>query len=276
MQLMKILTGECTAHISNSFVHHDFVLKRLVFVYNFSENYESCLGNLSKIKPTKETERKILHNKVVVEFYRNGFKNYNEFRKNLDEIIGEMPNLSVQAFDIKDLSLAIPLFNKAVVLFQLRQSHAALKIILVLLKHLDAFDIDFAQKIGLLAIQLVLNLNQPKKAEAIITLLKLRLNSSTDLLGGSDEDDDSLLEKLINPYRAQNKPLTEFRWMFRLYRMRSKVLNEKSIIIPNEEVSMVTHMKYCETSEFLGFYDFYNFDDNFVHYFILRHRKCLF
>lgn len=218
----------------------------LTFVYTiFSDDYDSCLENLSKIKPTKEIERKILHNKAVVEFYRNGLKNYNEFRKCLDDIIGELPNLSVQAFDFKDLSLAIPLYNKAVVLFQLRQPHAALKIILVLLKHLDALDIELAQKIGLLAIQLVLNLNQPKKAEAIITLLKLRLSSSSDLLSGSDEDEESnlSLEKTIKLNRT-HKPLNEFRWMFRLYRMRSKVLNEKSVTIPNEEVRIITYIGF--------------------------------
>lgn len=148
-----------------------------------------------------------------------------------------MPNLSIQAFDIKDLSLAIPLFNKAVVLFQLRQCMAALKIVLVLLRHLDSFNTTVAQKIGLLAIQLVLNLNQPKKAEAIITLLKLRLSSSTDLLSGSDEDEEPnlLLDKNIEVSR-EHKSLDEFRWMFRLYKMRSKVLNKKTVLIPNEEV----------------------------------------
>lgn len=213
------------------------ILKFLVFQIS-SENYESCLEKLSKIKPTKEIEKKILHNKAVVEFYRSGFKSFHEFRKTLDDIIGEIPNISIQAFDIKDLSLALPLFNKAIVLFQLRQSVASLKIVLVLLKHLDAFDTTVAQRIGLLAIQLVLNLNQPKKAEAIITLLKLRLSTSSDLLIGSEEDDEAnlLLEKNIEPIRTA-KPLDQFRWMFRLYKMRSRVLNEKSIVIPNEEVS---------------------------------------
>lgn len=179
-----------------------------------------------------------------MEFYRSGLKNYNEFRKCLDDIIGEMPNLSIQAFDIKDLSLAAPLYNKSVILFQLRQPMAALKIVLALLKHLDAFDTELAQKIGLLAIQLVLNLNQPKKAEAIITLLKLRLSSSTDLLSGSDEDDEpnSLLDKNIEPNRTL-KPLNEFRWMFRLYKMRSKVLNQKSVLIPNEETPEMLVLK---------------------------------
>lgn len=199
-----------------------------------------------------------MHNKAVVEFYRDDLNNYNEFLKCLDEIIGEMPNLSVQAFDIKDLSLAIPLFNKAVVLFQLRQSQAALKIVLVLLKHLDAFDIELAQKIGLLAIQLVLNLNQPKKAEAIITLLKLRLSSSTDLISDEDDETNLLLDKNIEASKTL-KPLNEFRWMFRLYRMRSKVLNVKSVLIPNEEVGLVKIVTTVSEILFNRVFLFFNF-----------------
>lgn len=214
-----------------------------LFIF-FSRYYESCLEKLSKIPATKETEKKIAHNKAVAKYYWSRQKDYNEFHKCLDDIIGEMPNMSIQAFDIKDPSLAIPMFNKAVILFQQRQPMAALKIVLAIFKHLDAFDTEVAQKIGLLAIQLVLNLNQPKKAEAIITLLKLRLSSASDLLSGSDEDEEpnSLLDKTIEPIRTL-KPLDEFRWMFRLYKMRSKVLNEKTVLIPNEETPEMLVLK---------------------------------
>lgn len=185
----------------------------------------------------KETRKKVAHNKAVVQFYKNGLKNYVEFRKSLDDIIGDLPNTSVEAFDIKDLSLAVPLFNKAVICYQLRQPLAAWKSLHVLLKHLDAFDTLVAQKIGLLAIQLMLNLNQPKKAEAIITLLKLRLSSTTDLLGGTDEDDelDLTIGKEVNTSHLV-KPLDQFRWMFRLYKMRSRIMNGKAVLVPPEEV----------------------------------------
>lgn len=150
--------------------------------------------------------------------------------------MGDLPNVNIDVFDIKDLSLVIPLFNKAVVLYQLRQPLAAWKIIFVLLKHLDALDTAVARKIGLLAIQLMLNLNQPKKAEAIITLLKLRLSSNSDLL--SDEDDELtelLYEKRTEVVKQNVKSLDEFRWMFRLYKLRSKIVNEKPILVPPEE-----------------------------------------
>lgn len=244
---MRIITGEFSLRKSISSHFGKQLECNIGFLYIFFRRYyDSCLEKLSKIPATKETEKKIAHNKAVVKFYRSRLRDYNEFHKCLDDIIGEMPNMSIQAFDIKDPSLAIPMFNKAVILSQQRQPMAALKIVLAIFKHLDAFDTEVAQKIGLLAIQLLLNLNQPKKAEAIITLLKLRLSSASDFLTGSDEDEEAnlLSDKTIaiEPSRTL-KPLDEFRWMFRLYTMRSKVLNEKTVLIPNEETPEMLVLK---------------------------------
>lgn len=189
---------------------------------------------------TKETQRKITHNKAVVQFYKSGLNNYAEFRKCLDDIIGDIPNTSIDAFDIKDLSLAVPLFNKAVICYQLRQPIAAGKCLYVLLKHLDAFDTVFAQKIGLLAIQLMLNMNQPKKADATITLLKLRLSSAADLLTGVDEDDELELPLDKNADTSNTaKSLDEFKWMFRLYKIRSRIMNGRTVVVPIEEVNRI-------------------------------------
>lgn len=184
----------------------------------------------------KKDDKKIVHNKAVAEFYQSGLKDHSEFNKCLDGIVGDLPNFNVDVFDIKDLTLVIPLFNKAILLYQLRKPLAALKIIFVLLKHLDALDTTVAERIGLLAIQLMLNLNQPKKAEAIITLLKLRLSSNSDLL--TDEDDelsDLMFEKRTEMVKQTAKPIEEFQWMHRLYKLRSKILNEKPVGVPNEE-----------------------------------------
>lgn len=162
-------------------------------------------------------------------------KNYVEFRKSLDDLIGELPN--TESFDIKDLSLAVPLFNKAIIHYQLRQPSAAWKSLYVLLRHLDALDTVVAQKIALLGVQLMLNLYQPKKAEAIITLLKVRLGSTADLFGGKTGDGLNL--KLEKPLDLSDtvKSLEQFKWMFRLYEMRSKVMNRKPVVIPPEGVS---------------------------------------
>lgn len=214
------------------------VVSFLIIIFCFSKNYDGCLKNLAKIETTKEFRKKVAHNKAVAHFYKSGSKNYVEFRKSLDDIIGEMPNTSVEAFDLKDLSLAVPLFNKAVIHFQLRQPLAAWKSLYVLLKHLDVLDTSVAQRIGLLAIQLMLNLYQPRKAEAIVTLLKVRLCSTDELFGGKvgAEQLDLNLKKSLDLSKMV-KPLDQFKWMFRLYEMRSKIMNGKAVMILPEEVS---------------------------------------
>lgn len=206
------------------------------FYVHFSKNYAACLRNLIELEEKIGTNTKLLHNKAVVEFYCNDFKKYEEFRKALDEILGELAH-NVDAFDGNDASVAVPLFNQAVILFQLRQPLAALKIVLTLLKNIDALQLAVAQRVGLLAVNLLLNLNQPKKAEVIIELLQTREN--LDKLSSSEEDDDT--ELLLNKTTdiTTTKSLDQFKWMFRLYKLRSKVLNDETVVIPNEEVSNV-------------------------------------
>lgn len=177
-----------------------------------------------------------MQNKAVAEFYKSDFKRYEQFRQRLNELIGDVSSNNDDVIDIKDIAILIPLFNKSILLYQLRQPLAALKILLVLLRHLDLVEVTVAQRIGLLAINILLNLNQPRKAEAVVELLIARMNACADSMG-SDEDEltDVLLDKSKDTVKPA-KPLNHFRWMFRLAKLRSKVMNEKYILIPNEEV----------------------------------------
>lgn len=104
-----------------------------------------------------------------------------------------------------------------------------------------SFQIDdsVAQKVGLLTVNLLLNTNQAKKADALIELLQIRLNITAESLT-SDEDDDLLIGQ------TKEKPLKsldQFKWMFRLYKIRSNVLNGKNILIPSEDTSEISILK---------------------------------
>lgn len=175
-----------------------------------------------------------MQNKAVAEFYKSDFKRYEQFRQRLNELIGDVSSNNDDVIDIKDIAVLIPLFNKSILLYQMRQPSAALKILLVLLRHLDLVETTVAQRIGLLAVNILLNLNQPRKAEAVIDLLVARMISSTDFI---DDDDgiDLALDKSKETVRVA-KPLNQFRWMFRLAKLRSKVMNQKYTLIPAEEV----------------------------------------
>lgn len=97
-----------------------------------------------------------------------------------------------------------------------------------------------AQKVGLLTVNLLLNTNQAKKADALIELLQVRLNITSESLT-SDEDDDLLLSG--QPKEKPVRSLDHFKRMFRLYKIRSNVLNGKNILIPSEDTSEISILK---------------------------------
>lgn len=198
----------------------------------FSKNFNECLQNLIKLEATFGCSTKLMQNKAVAEFYKSDFKRYEKFRQSLNELIGDVSADSDEVIEIKDIANLVPLFNKAILLFQLRQPMAALKIILVLLKHLDLVDRPIAQRIGLLAINILLNLNQPKRVHEVIALLRNRLRGP--LNSPSDDGIDILLKKVPDPKLVRS--LTEFKWMFRWYKLRSDVLNDETISVQGENV----------------------------------------
>lgn len=192
------------------------------------------MQSLGKLEIAFGSSTKIMQNKAVAEFYKSDFKRYEQFRQRLNELIGDVSSNNDDVIDIKDIAVLIPLFNKSILLYQMRQPSAALKILLVLLRHLDLVETTVAQRIGLLAINILLNLNQPRKAEAVIDLLVARMIACNDFID-EDEGIDLALDKSKETVRVA-KPLNQFRWMFRLAKLRSKVMNQKYTLIPAEEV----------------------------------------
>lgn len=194
---------------------------------------------------------KLLHNKAVVEFYKSDFKKYEHFQRQLNEIIGRTLEDEEQV-EVKDLSLVAAYFNKAIMLYQLRQPQAALRISLALLKHVDVLDDALAQRVGLLAINLLLTTNQVKKAEAVVELLQAQINASPDVFA-SDEDDEISSATGKKLEEKSYKSLDQFKWMFRLYMLRTKLLNDKAIMVPNEET---TEMLVLKAHQYYNGHDF--------------------
>lgn len=175
--------------------------------------------------------------------------------------------------------MATVYFNKAVLLFQMRQHQAALKIMFAVMKHIDKLgwcclsimvwwfdgffihqtinathfnsfanslpsfrpDDKLVKRAGLLTINLLLNTNQPKKADALVELLQVRLSISLESLT-SDEDDEGDVPRDKKKEKSL-KSLDYFKWMFRLYKTRSNVLNVKNLLIPNEDTSEISILR---------------------------------
>lgn len=109
----------------------------------------------------------IIHNKAVAEFYKSDFKNYEQFHKVLNQLIGKVglkqyyDDVTVYSavkqvlksislvfvieskaadsnnHEFENIKMATVYFNKAVLLFQMRQHQAALKIMFAVMKHID-------------------------------------------------------------------------------------------------------------------------------------------
>lgn len=207
------------------------------FYFGCSKNYAACLDGLEKLDVSPEFEVKLQHIKAVATFYNSECRNLKPFEAVLDGIVGNVHDDDAPV-EIKDNCCLVAFFNKAVVLFHVGMPMKALKLLLALLNHIDSLDEEVAKKVCLLTANILLNSNQPKKAEAVLGLLKDRLNATFESLTAADDFDDSdlLLDKESQPKIPKN--LAEFRWMLRYSLLRCKVLSQQPIIIPAEEVSL--------------------------------------
>lgn len=195
-----------------------------------------CVDHLLQLDITEETQRQIHHCIAVAKFYDSGLTNYVDFLKQIDGLV----DIKSHFFDARVQSVAIILFNRAVVLYHTRRSQAAWRAVVILLRCLHVFDAPFVQRIGLLAIQLMLNMNQPNRVEEVVELINKRLHLKADpppTTTDSDEDPEGAQKDII-------KSLDQFRWMYRLYKIRARILNGQQVIVPAELVRTMTFYSF--------------------------------
>lgn len=49
-------------------------------------NYSTCLQHISRLEASRPNDTKVLHNKVVVEYYKSELKKTDTFRKNFNSV----------------------------------------------------------------------------------------------------------------------------------------------------------------------------------------------
>lgn len=169
------------------------------------------------------------------EFLKSDLKKCDQFKKSLISLtnISDIQNYSV--IEISSVNLCPLYYNYAVILFHQKHLFSALKIMTGILQHVDCLNNAFLEKVGLLTVCLLLDTNQAKKADLLLEMLQNRLNINNDDILISDDD-------ALEP--EQNKKVEEldeeqevFRNLFRLALIRSKLLNAKTAMIPQEETS---------------------------------------
>lgn len=89
--------------------------------------HTNCLSFLNKLETLRPKDLKVMHNKVVVECYKNDLKKTELLRKSLNAICGQMStNDSTDTID--DIEKCVMRYNQAVLLYHTRQYSAALQI----------------------------------------------------------------------------------------------------------------------------------------------------
>lgn len=204
---------------------------------------------------------KVVHNVAVAQFYASHRREYDAFQASIDALlpaVKQQPTAACtddtdgSALVIDDTALLYVHFNRAVVLFHLRQPKAALRILSALMVHLADMDDTLAQRSGLLTIHLLLNGHQVRRATALIEQLEARLSTTAPELLPGDGDEDLDLEdtgaRVTTTTSAAGAgtgtdQTDRFRWMFRLYKLRCNVMAGRNVTIANEETSELSVLR---------------------------------
>lgn len=172
--------------------------------------------------------------KAVAAFYKSDCRDVKALEMVLGEICGEFGDDEL-SLELNDNCCLVAYFNKAVVLFHMGKPLKALKVLSALLQHIRTLDDDVVKRMCILTANILLDTNQPRKAESVLGLMKDRLNTTFEALSADDNFDDSdlVLSKESRPRIPKN--LDEFRWMLRYNLLRCKVLAEQPVLVPAVE-----------------------------------------
>lgn len=89
-------------------------------------SYVLCLSYLNKLESLRPMDLKVMHNKVVVEYYKSDLKKTELMRKSLIAICGQMSADSNEAID--DVEKCVMRYNQAVLLYHTKRYNAAFQI----------------------------------------------------------------------------------------------------------------------------------------------------
>ncbi|GAB0100625.1 CCR4-NOT transcription complex subunit 10 [Sergentomyia squamirostris] len=210
-----------------AFKEEDRVLLKESFDEFIRENYENSLKILNKLEDSMGWQHKISHNKAVVDYYRSDLQNHDVFRKKIQQLTGhtEFPD----GFEIKEVKMCVAFYNQALLLYFFREPQQALKImtaVLSVLNHANHLDEIFIQKAYLLTLNILLEINQPRKAEALLQQLRTRLGISMQALLGNEDKHTEDTEDMKLALPSKKDKSDDFREIFKLCTIRVNLANK--------------------------------------------------
>lgn len=93
------------------------------------KSYTTCLTYLNKLEALRPKDLKVIHNKIIVEYYKSDLKKTELARKTLNAICGNPIIVDGQQDAPEDVEKCIMRYNQAVLLYHTRQYEAALQIL---------------------------------------------------------------------------------------------------------------------------------------------------
>ncbi|XP_043784523.1 CCR4-NOT transcription complex subunit 10 [Apis laboriosa] len=166
-------------------------------------SYANCLSYLNKLETLRPKDLKVMHNKVVVECYKNDLKKTELLRKSLNAICGQMSTIdSTETID--DIEKCVMRYNQAVLLYHSKQYNAALQIMNRLFAFIEPMEESLAHKVCLLLIELHIITEQPDAALSLINYIESQL-ISTDNSKISSVDKEGIIKSI----KEQKEPKKE-------------------------------------------------------------------
>ncbi|XP_071875889.1 CCR4-NOT transcription complex subunit 10 [Bombus fervidus] len=165
--------------------------------------YANCLSYLNKLETLRPKDLKVMHNKVVVECYKNDLKKTELLRKSLNAICGQTSTIdSTETID--DIEKCVMRYNQAVLLYHTKQYNAAIQIMNRLFAFIEPMEESLAHKVCLLLIELHIVTEQPDAALSLINYIESQL-ISTDNSKISSVDKEGIIKSI----KEQKEPKRE-------------------------------------------------------------------
>ncbi|XP_076288997.1 CCR4-NOT transcription complex subunit 10 [Lasioglossum baleicum] len=165
--------------------------------------YSSCLSYLNKLETLKPKDLKVMHNKVVVEYYKSDLKKTELLRKSLNAICGQISLTDSTETTIDDIQKCVMRYNQAVLLYHTKQYSAAMQIVNRLFTFIEPMEESLAHKVCLLLIELHIVTDQLDAALSLITYIESQL-ISTDNSKLASVDKEGIM-KSVTEQKEQKK-----------------------------------------------------------------------
>ncbi|XP_078036029.1 CCR4-NOT transcription complex subunit 10 [Augochlora pura] len=165
--------------------------------------YTSCLSYLNKLETLRPKDLKVMHNKVVVECYKNDLKKTELLRKSLNAICGQISMTDSTDTTIDDIQKCVMRYNQAVLLYHTKQYSEALQIMNRLFAFIEPMEESLAHKVCLLLVELHIVTDQPDAALSLITYIESQL-ISTDNSKLASVDKEGIM-KSVTEQKEQKK-----------------------------------------------------------------------